>query len=512
MTKYRRTAWSLPAGAVLALLCGAVLSPARAQVPPGSAGPAKIYTNRTVFDLPVNIAADARGQLREVVLFVKIGQAPWKAQDPVSPMQDRFRYKAAQDGEYWFSVVTVDRSGKASPADVSREPPGLMVIVDTQPPSCEVQMATLPSGERALRVLVQDNVAPDYSNTRVSAKSPSGTLSPLDPVPSQPGLFRATPEVLGGWIQVVAADRAGNRTTRDINLRDMLGQGVAGGPAPQSPAPAPSMPAPASSGTTHTAARTASMPGLSGPTPQPSLPTPPAQPGSQPSPASSPTASASDARPGAPVRQVINTKHASIDYRVEPTCPSGISKVEVWMTADQGASWQKAGEDMDRRSPAEVDLPGEGLFGIRLAVRNGNGFGGAPPTANDTPHAWVEVDLTPPAVQLHEVEPTSKDGKLEIRWVVNDKNLTATPINLYYATRREGPWQPIAQNVKNDGFYQWAFPHDAGNQFFVRLEATDQAGNVARRETPSPVVLDMTEPHALVVGVSGVNPTPPQGH
>src|SRR5262249_53703591 len=179
------------------------------------------------------------------------------------------------------------------------------------------------------------------------------------------------------------------------------------------------------------------------------------------------------ARKGVPARQVITTKHASIEYRVDPVGPSGIGKVEVWMTADKGASWQRVGEDVDRRSPAEIDLPGDGLFGIRLVVSNGNGFGGQPPVSSDAPHTWVEVDTTPPTALLHNIEPPTRDGKLEIRWTVTDKNLPAEPITLYYATKQDGPWLPIARGLHNDGSYHWAFPHDQGNQFYVRLEASD---------------------------------------
>ena len=58
-----------------------------------------------------------------------------------------------------------------------------------------------------------------------------------------------------------------------------------------------------------------------------------------------------------------------------------MGKVEVYLTGDGGLNWQRLQEDPDRRSPAEIDLPGEGLFGIRLVITNGNGFGGTPPRA-----------------------------------------------------------------------------------------------------------------------------------
>jgi hypothetical protein len=57
-------------------------------------------------------------------------------------------------------------------------------------------------------------------------------------------------------------------------------------------------------------------------------------------------------------------------------------------------SWQRLGEDANRKSPVEIDLPGEGLFGVSLVVTNGRGFGGTPPSPGDSPDWWIEVDVT----------------------------------------------------------------------------------------------------------------------
>ena len=59
--------------------------------------------------------------------------------------------------------------------------------------------------------------------------------------------------------------------------------------------------------------------------------------------------------------------------------------------------------------------------------------------------------------------------------------------------------------VKNAGVYRWNFPRDQGSQFLVKIEVIDQAGNVAHVETPNAIILDITEPHASVVGVSGMS-------
>jgi hypothetical protein len=207
--------------------------------------------------------------------------------------------------------------------------------------------------------------------------------------------------------------------------------------------------------------------------------------------------------PGALSKQIINTARAVLDYRIDQVGPSGVGKVEVYLTSDQGETWKKIGEDADRRSPVEFDLSGEGLFGIRLAVTNGNGFGGTPPQRGEVATCLIDVDTSAPSVQLRPIEPVVANGMLDIRWQATDKNLGAEPVNLYYRARADGAWQPIARGLKNDGVYRWAFPRDAAAHFLVKLEVTDLAGNTARVETPNPVVLDTSEPRATVVGVTG---------
>lgn len=532
MNRYGLKKWAAPGAAVLVLMSGFVVPRAAAQAPPPRVqADGKIYTKQVEFHLPIQIDERARPSLKDVSLFVKDGAGPWARVTTAPPTQKYFTHRVTHDGEYWFSVVTMDRNGTQTPADVTQDAPGLKVVVDTQAPTFDLQRVFLPAGQTALRCTVQD-ANPDAQAIKISYRGPDQAPHLLELVPGQPGMFRVpTPELFSGSVAVSVTDRAGNQTVRDVSLREMAAQAPAPGapPAPsslpQAPAtsqlpPAPPVPgqgilqtaasAPVAPGdsvpATHTAARPAALesaPAMA------SLPAPMPLPGQ---PQKAPGLPSSESKQSGPVRQIINSKHASIEYRIDPVGPSGVGKVELWMTADKGASWQRAGEDVDRRSPAEIDLPGEGLYGIRLAVTNGNGFGGATPAPGDTPHSWIEVDTTAPVVQLRDIDPMTSGGTLEIRWVATDKNLSAEPINLYYATKREGPWQPLARNVKNDGSYRWGFPHDAGNQFFVRLEVTDQAGNSTRCETPMPVVLDMTEPHALVVGVTGSGSLPSQAH
>jgi hypothetical protein len=46
-------------------------------------------------------------------------------------------------------------------------------------------------------------------------------------------------------------------------------------------------------------------------------------------------------------------------------------------------------------------------------------------------------------------------------------------------------------------------------EFFVKVEATDQAGNVGLDQISKPVKVDLALPRAKVLGVEAALPTPP---
>jgi hypothetical protein len=574
MTMRKRAGWRALAAGMASLVPGLAVwaGSAWAQTPTVAKDQKKVhYTNKTTFFLPVKIDDRTRGNLREVCLYVKRGEADWVRQETAPPTQSTFTYRVPQDGEYWFSVVTIDRAGKSTPADVAKEAPGIRVVVDTQAPVVDVDA----EGD-LLRCSVHD-VHPDYTTLRLTFQDEQGER-PLEAVPNKTGYFRSPgPAVHRGKLRVTAIDRCGNSATREVSLRNSPGPAPQVPPIGLTPAMRPEVsPAaglktsPQGSGPLHTAGfrpeppvapppvilppaaqKTESTvvipdPGItrvdvpnfvpspapvintlppSAPSPSPTGPVmasgvslPPALP---PTPDTTPKQTISPAASSLPAnassanapanRQLLNTTQAVVDYRIDQVGPSGVGKVEVYLTSDNGNTWQRVREDADRRSPAEIDLPGEGVFGIRLVVTNGNGFGGSIPRAGDQPTSWIEVDSTAPAVQLRDIEPLTLGGSLEVRWNASDRNLASEPVTLYYRAGRDGPWQVIARNVKNDGLYKWAFPRDQGSHFFVKIEVSDQAGNVARAETANAVALDMTVPQAQVVGISGAGQRPTPG-
>jgi hypothetical protein len=465
----------------------------------GDPHPKKHVTRECDFSLPISIDEASRVDIREVQLYVKVGAGMWQRQEVAPPGQQKFKFRAPADGEYWFTLVTVNNKGVPTPArlDGLTDTDILKVVVDTQPPAFDVEAVKLPSGELGIRCELVD-VNPDYNAIKITYRGKDNVIRMLDPIPGQPGYFQVPgPEVFGQALQVSATDLAKNTTTHEVSLAESAARLM----PRQAPPAQPSMPAPSNGSGIVLVSGTSSGGGSSGVVTADAATMPR---GSnyevRNAPASLEVISGSPG--GSMPRTVLNTTRASLDYRIDQVGPSGVGKVEVWMTTDQGFTWKRLCEDTDRRSPADFELPGDGLYGLRVAVSNGNGFGGRAPAAGEQPQVWIEVDTVPPVVAIKEVDTPTSGGQLDIRWNASDKNLGPDCINLYYSSRREGPWQPIARGVKNDGFYKWAFPRDANGQFFVRVEAVDLAGNVARSDAVNPVVLDMTEPRASVVGVT----------
>ena len=116
---------------------------ATAQTPSITAAklPKQHFTRSQSFDLPIVMEQDYRVSLSEIRLYVKTPTTGWKLQESVAPHATRFNCKVTQDGEYWYTLATVDRAGRMTPADVNLEPPSQRVVIDTILPVIQARKA-----------------------------------------------------------------------------------------------------------------------------------------------------------------------------------------------------------------------------------------------------------------------------------------------------------------------------------------------------------------------------------
>jgi hypothetical protein len=407
-----------------------------------------IYTRQPVFRIPFETDAGER-RLQEVQLYVSEDRGQtWKEAGRVPPEQRGFNFRAERDGLYWFTVRTVDFSGRANPAAVQGARPQLEVVVDTQPPIVNLRPAPPREGTYAVEWSIREE-NPDLSGFVLEYRSPgSSEWVPLRVEPALNGQHSWTPSTSGTFeVRLRVHDLAKNVGEYSIKLT----------PSAQEYRPANNFSA------------------------------------------QEPAASGSSTEPG---KRWVNSKKISLEYEIKEEGPSGSEKVELWYTRDKH-TWQKYSEDPKHKSPYVFEVEGEGIYGFTLLVVSGVGLRERSPQPGDSPQVWVEVDLTPPVVHRVKADPGrgSDSGWLTITWTATDKNFARDPITLSYAKDARGPWTPIASHVENiSGRYRWHIPDGVPYRFVVRVEATDQAGNKGVLVS-EPVIVDLAQPKGVIVNV-----------
>ena len=200
---------------------------------------------------------------------------------------------------------------------------------------------------------------------------------------------------------------------------------------------------------------------------------------------------------------VINSPQMTLDYRVDRVGPSGVGAVDLYLTEDEGRTWRRYAEDADLQPPMVVNLPGEGVFGLRLVVTSKAGLGRRPPQEGDAPDMRVEVDTTAPIVKLYRPEPyKGRRDAIVLTWQASDdRNLATSPITLQWAERPDGEWKTIATDLTNSGRYVWTVAPNLV-RVYLRVVARDMAGNQGFDETADPILVDLTEPEAKILGIS----------
>jgi hypothetical protein len=431
---------------LLALWCTFAHAPAQ-EVAPGI-----LFSKLRAFYIPFNLGPN-HATLKQLQLFFSLDQGKnWQPAAVVMPREGKFYFSADRDAYYWFTVQTTDLQGRLFPATLEGAQPSLKVVVDTQPPNVTLEPLASRDGEVGVRWSVRDEnrdlAAPDA--LRLDYR-PAGARDwlPLTINPAAEQHYWNAQSAGPVQVRLRARDRAGN-----------LGEAL-------------TTVTPHGSGQAHV---------------EP-VPDRPQEPFIAPA-----------------ERRLVNKKEIHLNFDLEGVGPSGVSTIDLWYTMD-GRSWNKNptsfGKGTNQKS-ISFEVTEEGVYGITLVAKSGVGLGDRPPQIGDRPQIWIEVDLTPPQVQLHGVTVGSgaDKGKLTVNWSARDKNLAAAPISLLYGEDAKGPWTPFGQKLKNEGQYVWQMPADGlPYQFYVRVEAADRAGNVGAAVTADVVKVDLSNPKVRILNV-----------
>ena len=484
------------------------------------------HTNKQTFRIPYHIDPQIAAQLkpREVQLYVSSDRGQtWQLSSTSEPTITHFRFKTAIDGEYWFDVRTVDSNNITHPPTTTYKP-SLKVIVDSAAPKIELNLTQVDSTKVGVQWSVRDTGLLLNSMVLEYLEPTAVEWQPMGIVASTAGgtMWKFNRTGIAG-VRCRVQDKAGNVATAEkkIDLSIVRPQPVVElQPATRPPLAAnPSVTTPqGESATVNTNPTVVESSTVNLPMPEPGR----AVPNSIPAPSSSTTTGSASTKESPDVRsertvpdtellpepptrkhRVVNSNTFRINYKLDGIGPSGVSRIEFFITENDGIKWWKYGDDQDRQAPFQIQVPHDGVYGFAIRASSGAGLAGKAPSPGEKPEVVVEVDTTRPFVQLNPFDPNTAPGKriLEISWTVSDTNLAQRPVGLYFARQKQGPWESISGWVENSGQYTWKIGPEVPTNVFLRIAARDTAGNMTQLETQKPIVVDTARPSARIVDV-----------
>tara|TARA_R110002049_G_scaffold2750_9_gene22382 strand:+ start:53338 stop:55668 length:2331 start_codon:yes stop_codon:yes gene_type:complete len=183
---------------------------------------------------------------------------------------------------------------------------------------------------------------------------------------------------------------------------------------------------------------------------------------------------------GRVVTRFSDSNRFSLDYELEAVGANGAKAIELWATTDGGKSWDRWGSDPDLASPFDIETKEEGVFGFRIVVVGQNGLTTPRPMSGETPDIVIVVDRKKPDVRITGASYGEGDrvGALVIRYACTDLHLMPRPIALSFSDTPDGPWTTIAAGLQNHGDYVWPADPQLPRKLYLRIDATDRAGNV----------------------------------
>lgn len=526
----------------LCLLAAGIAVSGCAAIYAGPIPAAPVYTNKTRFRIPYHYEKDelARINAREIRLLVSRDRGrTWHHIQTVAPTPGKFDFQTSGDGEYWFSVRTLDGRNRLQPEGATE--PGLQVIVDTAPPTLQLNLRS-PSRGKVLLVWNATDENLDPAQLRLEYLQPGADWQTIGTVPTAAGQFEWT-SPQGGVVAVRGSigDLAKNTVAAQTSVKVEPSQpGVS---APRGPEQRQPIAGPVVSPRENVALSMAKeFPGgaataTKNPPPSPrvarsDVPSPSSNPEPVESPrirgslvshrpvdeqtnsAVRPTDTLAGARTGSVRRRVLNDRKFQIGYRLHGESGTGALAVDLYITDDGGATWYRYGPDSDKRSPVEVDVPRDGVYGFTLGFRDEARPATDAPQNGDPPSMEVVVDTVPPTIELGRTERgrAANASKLRLSWTYADGLPALRPIMLFYSPTGQAPWTPIVEEpLENTGSYTWSVGPEVPGRIFLRIEARDEAGNETASETPQPVYVNPPQSTARALGRNaGAKPSSPK--
>ena len=477
----------------------------------------------------------------QVQLFVSSDRGrSWHPYQTRDRRENRFSFRAGQDGEFWFCVANY-----GAPQDSSKQPQ-LKVFVDSRPPEVDFRARRNAVGQVEISWNCND-ITLDPCTIQLQYRL--DTLSQWEPIGLEiPGVSPCQVEMMGvvkWWpprapkceVRAMVQDKSGNTAARtkrlelaDLPVVEPSSEAVAVKPKQSTTTSTTNLPpglaSPQPSSAVGSKHQLANVPPHH---PQVQLPVPLSTPQKSPRPSPTPAPVGTGAQfspnmpvpvaaeqkvqqqpdlvapasPSGSVPRLTNSRRFHLDYTVEEARAENIDKVEVWWIRDGGNQWERMGFDEDLKSPYLVEIEEDGTFGFAILIKPHEGVTPSPPQNGRTADIRICVDTFSPEGRITAARYGTgiHQGCLHIFWEANDQNLTTLPISLAVSKSPEGPWQNIVSGIANTGRYDWLVNRPLPGEIYLRLVIEDAAGNRAVTVLPEPISSFGLAPRGRIQGI-----------
>ncbi|CAN5325624.1 hypothetical protein BH11PLA2_BH11PLA2_01120 [soil metagenome] len=508
---------------------------ATASAAPAPKGYQALKTRSIKLDLDVD--PKQQSKVNHVELFASRDKGGvWESVAQAKPDAKFIPFNAKDDGLYWLSMAIIYKDGTQDPANIASKAPDQKLLIDTTPPTVRIRDAARLGDDISIEWSI-DDAFPADDRTKVEFRPGGGSETSWKSVPVTSADRRGTKFNPNSntpiQVRITVEDQAGNSAAQQTDVAG-FNTGTAPALIPGTDSTAmksltpPNLVAPSTlpTATPLDPSVTGTIP--SGPAPVMDLTprTAPPQPlavGGSPAPLATSMAVAPAPVDAVPAT-VINYVRFDLPYQLEAG-PSGISRIDLYVTRDDGATWIKWSEHDGKESPLKVALDRrynpqpEGTYGFRLVPVSGAGLSDAVPTKGTLPEIRVQVDLTPPIIKIFQPEADANQREILIlKWEATDKNFCKDPISLEWSEGPSGPWKPVAgveglmpvaagqggggMKVANTGTYGWKLPMNLPtHKLYLKVSAIDAAGNKSEVATPAPILVDLVKPKARIQGI-----------
>src|SRR5262249_22195999 len=202
--------------------------------------------------------------------------------------------------------------------------------------------------------------------------------------------------------------------------------------------------------------------------------------------------------------KLLNTRSVALDFQVTKVGLSPVKAVELWITRDRGKTWEKHDRVEGVRSSLRARVSGpDGDYGFRLVFESESGMRTPEPKSGQLPDKVLELDTTPPKVTVFPVRPIpNQPGTVLIRWDATDPHLDLDSVRVEYSLDAR-QWHLIAsgKQVDGGGHFTWKVPKDLPPKVFLRVSASDTAGNTGIAQSSEQTSIDLVPPEGKITGI-----------